>query len=164
MLWVIYALGFMISGLKSAILLAGIAALLSIIPYVGGLIGGIFPFFMALTDEDPSGTALGVVITIIFVHALSAYIIEPLVVGGRMKLSALAMIVVIIAGNALWGIAGMILFVPLLAMAKIVFEHVPALQPFGYLISDPDEGKTSGVEQWFVETFGKIFGRRKKQK
>jgi predicted PurR-regulated permease PerM len=164
MLWVIYAIGFAVSGLKSGILLAGIAALLSIIPYIGGLIGGIFPLFMAMTDDDPSGTATGVVITLIAAHALSTYIIEPLVVGGRMKLSALAMIVIIIAGNAVWGIVGMILFVPLLAMAKIVFEHVTALKPYAYLISDPDEGKASAIEDWFVAMWHKVFKTKKPHK
>jgi predicted PurR-regulated permease PerM len=160
-LWVIYGGGFLVIGLRGAILLGAIAALLSIIPYVGGVIGGIFPFFVALTTGD-SNSAVGVIVVIIIAHALSTYIIEPLVVGGNLKLSALSMIVVIIAGNALWGIAGMILFVPILAMAKILFDNVEHLKPYGYLVSDPDEGKPSVVGGWFSNLWRRVHVTSKK--
>jgi predicted PurR-regulated permease PerM len=161
-LCVIYAGGFLIVGLKSAILLGAIAALLSIIPYVGGLIGGIFPFLMSQTMEDSTGTGVGVVVVIILAHALSSYIIEPLVVGGQLRLSALSMILFIIVGSALWGIAGMILFVPVLAMVKILCDNIENLKPYGYLIADPDEGKPSMITLWFSRFGNAIIPGRKR--
>jgi len=148
--WILYTGGFLIFGLKSAILMGGIVALLSIIPYIGGIVGGIFPILLALTSEgDSSHTIWGVVIDVFLVHAIGTYFIEPLIVGGRMKLSAMAMIFMLIAGSTLWGIAGMILFVPLLAMAKIIFDNIPTLEPYGYLVSDPDQGKKTLIDRIF---------------
>jgi predicted PurR-regulated permease PerM len=162
LLWVFYAGGFLLIGLNHAILLGAIAALMSILPYVGGIVGGIFPFLMALTGDDSSGTAVGVIVVTVLAHALSTYIIEPLVVGGQLRLSALSMIVFIIAGSALWGIAGMILFIPILAMVKILCDTADHLKPYGYLISDPDEGKVSVMGQWFSRRWSKVNAHDKK--
>jgi predicted PurR-regulated permease PerM len=160
-IWLFYAVSFSVIGLKNGILLGAIASLLSIIPFVGGIIGGVFPFFMALTDPTSSSLPLQVIVVIALAHALSTYFIEPLVVGGRMKLSALSMIVFIIIGSALWGIAGMILFIPMLAMVKILCDYIPNLKPYSYLISDPDEGKTSAIGMWASHVWGKVFTDKK---
>jgi predicted PurR-regulated permease PerM len=162
-LWVIHAIGFVAVGLKHGILLGGITALLSIIPYVGSYIGGLFPLLMAMVNGDSTsgGPVLEVGIIIVLAHALSTYIIEPLVIGSKLKLSALAMIFSIIAGSMVWGIAGMILFVPLLAMVRIVCERVERLKPYAYLICDPDEGKPSPIYDWFLKIWHKIFPGKK---
>jgi predicted PurR-regulated permease PerM len=161
-LWVIYTVALMLFGLKTAILLAAIAALLSIIPYIGSILGSVFPFLMALVTKDLM-TAVWITLALLFLHALSTYFIEPVIIGRKVKLSALAMLVGIIAGGFIWGVSGMILFIPILAMAKIVCEHVDNLQPYAFLIGDPDEGNPSKIEEWFTSKFGKkTHGRRKK--
>jgi predicted PurR-regulated permease PerM len=158
-LWVIYAIALLLFGLKNSMLLAAVAALLSIIPYIGSILGSVFPFLVALVMKDIS-TALWVTVALLFLHALSTYFIEPVVIGRKVKLSALSMLVSILAGGFIWGVAGMILFIPILAMAKIVFEHVPHLQPYALLIGDPDEGNGTKLEAWFM----KLFKKRKKRK
>lgn len=155
-LWVIYTVALLLFGLKTAILLAAIAALLSIIPYVGSILGSVFPFLMALVTKDLI-MALWITVVLLFLHALSTYFIEPVVIGRKVKLSALAMLVGIIAGGSMWGVSGMILFIPILAMAKIIFEHVNNLQHYAFLIGDPDEGNPSKIEQWFESKFGKKY-------
>jgi predicted PurR-regulated permease PerM len=158
-LWIIYAIALLLFGLKNSILLAAIAALLSIIPYIGSILGSIFPFLVAIVMKDIS-TALWVTIVLLFLHALSTYFIEPMVIGRKVKLSALSMLVSILAGGFIWGVAGMILFIPILAMAKIVFEHVSYLQPYALLVGDPDEGNETMLEAWFMN----LFKRQKKRK
>jgi predicted PurR-regulated permease PerM len=96
---VLYSIGLLIVGVKNAILLAGIAALLTIIPYVGSTIGGMFPFMMALITEDSFRPALGVAGVIIFIQAMDNYFIEPNVVGGEVALSAQASILTILVGG-----------------------------------------------------------------
>ena len=80
-LWVLYSIGLLIVGVKNAVLLAGIAALLTIIPYVGSTLGGLFPFMMALVTEDSFNPALMVIVVIVFIQAMDNYFIEPNVVG-----------------------------------------------------------------------------------
>jgi len=147
-LTVLYAIGLLIVGIKHAILLAGIAALLTIVPYVGSTLGGMFPFMMALATETSYEPALWTAFVIIFIQAMDNYFIEPRVVGGEVNLSAISSILIIIIGGILWGVAGMILFIPLLGIIKIVCDHVESLQPFGYLVGDPDGDKPSFIKQW----------------
>jgi predicted PurR-regulated permease PerM len=150
---VLYAIGLSIVGLKNAVLLAGIAALLTLIPYVGTVLGGLFPVFMALVTEDNTQTAIWCVVVLFVIQTLDNYFIEPNVVGGEVNLSALTSIVCILAGGMIWGVAGMILFLPLTGIVKIICDHVESLQPIGYVIGDPDANKKSKLTQWFKKKF-----------
>jgi predicted PurR-regulated permease PerM len=151
----LYSVGLLIVGVKNAVLLAGIAAMLTVVPYVGSTLGGLFPFLMALVTEDSIQPALWVVAVIVFIQAMDNYFIEPNVVGGEVNLSALASILVILVGGIIWGVAGMILFIPMLGIAKIVFDHVESLKPFGYVIGDPDGDKPSKIKKWIQGLFSK---------
>lgn len=147
----LYSIGLLIVGIKNAVLLAGVAALLTVIPYVGSVIGGLFPFMMALVTEDSFQPALMVIVVIVFIQAMDNYFIEPNVVGGEVNLSAIASILAIVVGGLIWGVAGMVLFIPMLAIVKIICEHVEPLKPIAYVVSDPSENKPSPVKEWFRE-------------
>jgi predicted PurR-regulated permease PerM len=137
LLSVLYTGGLLLVGVKHAILLGCIAALLTIIPYVGTLLGSIFPFAMALVTESSWEPALWVAGHMLVVQAVDNYFIEPYIIGGEVNLSALATILALVAGGLIWGIPGMILFIPMLGIAKIVFDNVEKLKPIGFLIGDP---------------------------
>jgi predicted PurR-regulated permease PerM len=149
---VLNSVAFLIIGVKYAILLGCIAALFTFIPYVGTIIGGVFAAGTALVTKSASA-ALAVIGTIAFIQLIDDYFIEPYVVGGEVDLSPLAIIVILVIGGLLWGVAGMILFIPLLGIVKIIFDHVPSLQPYGYLIGD--DSQSSGpslkdkIKKWF---------------
>jgi predicted PurR-regulated permease PerM len=151
----LYAIGLSIVGIKNAILLAGVAALLTVIPYVGTVLGGLFPVFMALATEDSVETALWVGVVLVFIQAMDNYFIEPNVVGGEVNLSALSSILSIIVGGLIWGVAGMILFLPLIGILKIVCDNVEPLKPIGYILGDAGDKKPSKIKEWFIEKFGK---------
>src|SRR5690606_4429968 len=105
-------------------------------PYVGSTLGGMFPFVMALATEDSMQPALMVALSIILIQTIDNYFIEPNVVGGEVNLSALASILSIIIGGIIWGVAGMILFIPIVGIFKIICDHVESLKPIAYLIGD----------------------------
>jgi predicted PurR-regulated permease PerM len=153
----LYSVALLLIGLKNAVLLAGIAALLTIIPYVGSTVGGMFPFVMALVSSPTVHPALMVAVAIIGIQTIDNYFIEPRVVGGEVNLSTLASIVSIVIGGAIWGVAGMILFIPMVGILKIVFDHVEPLKPLGYVIGDTNNGeKTSEkISRWIRARFGK---------
>jgi predicted PurR-regulated permease PerM len=149
---VLYTVGLTVAGLKYAVLTGSLAALLTIVPFVGTAIGGLFPLGAALLSGGAN--PLAAVAVIVTVQLLDEYLIEPFVVGGKVHISPLTMIVAVVTGGLIWGVAGMILFIPLIGMAKIVFDHVPALQPYGYLIGEEEgSGKEKvyiqKVKQWF---------------
>ncbi|HEX8549571.1 MAG TPA: AI-2E family transporter [Cytophagaceae bacterium] len=140
---ILYSIGFLIIGLENAVLLAALAASLIIIPYVGAFIGGVFPFAMALLTEDSFGPALGVIGVMVFVQIIDNNFIEPYVVGGEVKLSAVTSILCLFIGGALWGIPGVMLFLPMTGIVKVIFDHIEPLKPYGYLIGDQSKGKPS---------------------
>jgi predicted PurR-regulated permease PerM len=155
---VLYTVGLSIVGLKYAVLMGSIAALLTIVPFVGTTLGGLFPLGAALFSG--SGSPLAAAAVILVVQLLDEYLLEPLIVGGKVNISPLAMIVGVVLGGLIWGVAGMILFIPLIGMAKIVFDHVPALHPYGYLIGtgeseDKEKEYVQKAKNWFKQKLGK---------
>lgn len=125
----------LILGIDYAILLGILGALLNIIPYLGGIISvGLF-MLVALITKDP--------IYVVYVAAAYTVIqfvdnnyIVPKIVASKVKINALFSIIVVLAGNALWGISGMILSIPILAIAKLIFDHIASLKPWGFLLGD----------------------------
>jgi predicted PurR-regulated permease PerM len=135
---VLFLIGFWIIGLKNAVVLSLIVALMTVIPYVGALIGGLVPFFISIIDGS-FNQSIWVVIIILAVNVIDHYFIEPYVVGGSVNISPFFTIFVPILGGLIWGIAGIILFLPLSGILKIVFENVESLQPYASLIGDQRE-------------------------
>jgi AI-2 transport protein TqsA len=149
------AIGFLALGIKQAIFLGYLRGLLNIIPYVGAVIGTIFPMFSALVYND-SGAVLGVILVSVITQFIENNFLTPRIVGSNIKINALATIIVIIMGGMLWGLDGMILFLPLLGIAKIICDHVEELKPLGYLMGEDEEKKNSGIR----EKLKKIFQRK----
>ena len=135
---VIYSIGLSVSGVKSAILISIIAALLSLIPYVGNIIGYVLAMAMAaFTGADAVGF-LGVTITFVIAQFVESYILEPYIVGKKVDLNPIITIIVVVLGGAVWGVTGMIISIPVFAILKIIFDHIPVLNPLGYLLGEED--------------------------
>lgn len=152
---VLYSIGFSIIGLDSAIFISLIGALLSIIPYVGNIIA--FFLFILIGLTQGGGTTLYLYIFIIFsiVQFIESYILEPFVVGAEVDIHPYFTVVAIIVGELLWGVAGMILAIPMLAVVKIIFSHIESLEPYAFLIGDTRDKKeskvTKKVKSWFSD-------------
>jgi len=131
---VMYYVTFIIFGLPFALLFTLFGALITIIPYIGPLISGLLPVIFALIFFDSVSVKLTFIVILIIIHLVESYIFEPFFVGKEVKLNALAVVVAIILGGIIWGVAGMILFVPLTATIKIVSNHSEKLKPLGALL------------------------------
>ena len=141
-LGILYLIGFTIIGLKNAALLAAITAVTTFIPYIGPFLGGLVPILMSIISGS-FDQALWVVIIITIAQLVDNYFVEPIFVGGSVSISPFFTIFILILGGAIWGIAGVILFLPLLGIVKIVFENIEGLQPYAYLIGDQKESSGS---------------------
>lgn len=153
-LTIFYTTGLLIIGVKNAFLLSAVAAIVTFIPYVGPVIGGLLPLFMALVSFNSFGPALGVLVVILLAQVFDNYFIEPYVVGGNVNVSPFFTILILIVGGLLWGIAGVILFLPLLGMVKIVLDNVEGLYPYAFLIGDQNgddenSGIVNKIKGWF---------------
>ena len=155
------AIGLSLVGVQNAILLAGVAAIMTLIPYVGTVLGGLFPVIMALATEDSIQPALWAAGVLFFIQTVDNYFIEPNIVGGEVNLSALTTIVMLIVGGLIWGAAGMILFLPITGIIKIVCDHVEQLKPIGHLLGEPGGKQPSKIKLWIQEKLGKNKGSAK---
>jgi predicted PurR-regulated permease PerM len=126
----------MIIGIKHALLIGVIFAILNLIPYVGALIGNIVGVLLTLSTSQELWPVFAVLITIAVVQFLDNNILMPRIVGSKVKINALASIVGVIVGGALAGIAGMFLSLPLIAVLKIVFDRTHNLKQWGVLFGD----------------------------
>jgi predicted PurR-regulated permease PerM len=93
------------------------------------------PVTIALITKDSLWYPVAVVLLFTFVQYLEANVIFPRVVAAQLNLSTWSTLVAIIAGTILWGVAGMILFIPLLAILKIVSDQVDSLKSINILLN-----------------------------
>jgi predicted PurR-regulated permease PerM len=123
-------------GVEYAILLGIIGAMLNVIPYIGGLVAVALPMMIALATSTSPITALYVLILYYIIQLIDNNFIVPYIVASKVKINALFSIIVVLAGNALWGLTGMFLSIPLLAIIKLIFDHLEGLKPWGFLLGD----------------------------
>lgn len=128
-------LALLILGFEYAILLGIIGALLNIIPYIGGVISVAIYMLFALITKSPLYMIYVLVAYSIIQFVDNNYII-PKIVASKVRINALVSIIVVIAGNALWGIPGMFLSIPLIAIVKLIFDNIENLKPWGFLLGD----------------------------
>lgn len=126
----------LVIGIKHAILIGAIFALLNLIPYVGALIGNIIGVLLTISSTQELWPIFAVLVTIAFVQFLDNNILMPRIVGSKVKINALATIVGVIVAGALAGVAGMFLSLPVIAVLKIVFDRTERLKQWGVLLGD----------------------------
>lgn len=132
---VLNIIGLLIIGVEFAVIIGIVGGLLNIIPYIGGVVAVIIPMAIALTTQSPSA-ALWVLLVYVIVQFIDNNILMPYVVSSKVKINALASIIVVLIGGAIWGVSGMFLSIPITAIFKVIFDRVESLKPFGALLGD----------------------------
>lgn len=140
---VLNSIGFMIIGLEYAILMGVIAALCNFIPYFGTILGYSFPFIFAFLTGSSFDLALAVLVQFFIIQFSENNIITPNILGGMLRVNPFFIIIGVLGGGMLWGLPGMFIVVPVLAMIKVVCDHIPELKPWGFLLSDKGTEKHS---------------------
>ncbi|HEY0656481.1 MAG TPA: AI-2E family transporter [Chryseosolibacter sp.] len=131
---ILNSIGLLLLGVPHAILFGLIASLLTFIPYVGIMIGALLPMAMAWITYDSVWYPIGIVGVFAFVQYLEANVIFPLAVSSRLNVNTLVMLLSIFIGGLLWGMAGMILFVPFAGILKLIADHTPRLKTLALML------------------------------
>jgi len=129
-------------GLPDPLLWGVVAFLLNYIPILGALTGmvifffvGMFTFTSVLWALAPSGVYL-------LIHILEGETITPMLLARRFTLNPLLVIAALMFWDWLWGVAGALLAVPLLAVFKILCDNIEALTPIGHILgAEPNKRK-----------------------
>ncbi|MBO9620478.1 MAG: AI-2E family transporter [Niabella sp.] len=125
-------------GVKYAVLLGFMGGIFNVIPYLGILTALLLSCLVTFATVG-SGKVLLVVIAFVVVHAIDSNVVMPLVVGSKVKLNPMIAFIGIVVGEMLWGISGMFLCIPFLAIIKIIFDRVPGLHAWGLLMGEEGE-------------------------
>jgi len=125
-------------GIEHAIFFGVLAGMLNIIPYLGPSLGAILPFLFALITKDSLFYPIAVLVAFTFIQLLEGTFLTPKITGGTVNLNALVTFIGLLIGGAIWGIAGMILIIPTIAILKKLFELSPDTQPYAYLFGEED--------------------------
>jgi len=128
------SMGLLLIGIKYPLLLGVVSALFSFIPYFGNFIGGLIPFSFALLIEDSPVYALRVAIFVYCIHFFENNILSPNIVGNNLRINPFVIILGLIIGASVWGIPGMLVAIPFLAMIKIILKKIPGFQPYVFLL------------------------------
>ena len=125
-------------GIEHAIFFGVLAGFLNIIPYLGPMLGAILPFLFALITKDSFFYPAAVVVAFTFIQTLEGAFLTPKITGSNVNLNALVTFIGLLIGGAIWGIMGMILIIPTIAILKKLFEMSPDTQPYAYLFGEED--------------------------
>jgi predicted PurR-regulated permease PerM len=131
---ILNSIGLLALGIPHAILFGMLTAIMTIIPYIGIIISALLPISVAWITKDSIWYPVGVVVIFAFIQYLEANLIFPKVVATQLKVSTWATLVAIIAGGLLWGVSGMILFIPFVGILKIVLDYIPEYRSLNILL------------------------------
>lgn len=137
-----------IIGVDHALFFGVFAGLLNVIPFLGPILGSILPIVYSLLTMDSLWYPVAVLATFYVIQLFESNLFTPMIVGQRVSLNPLVTLLAIFIGGQIWGLAGMILFIPAMAMLKEVFDEVESMRPYGYLL-----GKVKTREQTEKEYF-----------
>ena len=130
----LYAIGLSILGVKFALLLSLVTAILIIIPYIGAILGAVLPASVALLTMDVWWYSLVVIAMYIIIQLLEGYVLTPMIVGKNVDLNPLVIILGMVVLGAIGGILALIIAVPLIASLKITLSHIGGLKSFAGLM------------------------------
>ncbi|MFD2864241.1 AI-2E family transporter [Mucilaginibacter antarcticus] len=137
---------FWMIGIKYAVLLGIMVGLFNIIPYLG-IFTALLLSVLITFATGPISHAIEVGIAVIAIHALDVNVLLPTVVGSKLRLNALITFLGIVLGEMMWGLSGMFLSIPVIAIFKIIFDRIESTKPWGYLLGgDYEIKKTAAIK------------------
>ena len=160
-LTIFYSIGFYISDIREAFLISVLAAVLSLLPYIGNFIALGLALMMAAFSGAETSQFVGVILTMGITQFVDTYTLEPYVIGGQVNLNPLATIIIVVMAGAVWGAVGMVIAIPLFGIFKIIFDRVRVLKPLGYALgNDEMQDKDGGFLHKAGEKLRRLFHKK----
>jgi len=146
---VLNSAGLLILGIDYAIILGILCAVLNVIPYIGGVVATLLPMIIAFVTKDSLLYPVLVLVITIVIQFIDNNLIVPKIVASRVQINALISVIVVLIGGAIWGVAGMFLSIPLIAILKVIFDHIEPMKPWGFLFGNmvPTASKFSFIKR-----------------
>lgn len=124
---VLYSIGFAVLRVPLALTLGMLSGLLNFVPYLGTLIGLALSLLFVTLDGAGLWRMIGVLIVFTLVQSLEGYYLTPKLLGSRLNLHPMWVLVGLMIGGSLFGLVGIILAVPVIAVAKVLLNFLEDL-------------------------------------
>lgn len=142
---VLYSIALLIIGVPFAIVVGVIGGILNLLPYIGGLIAMLLSIVAATIETTGFSTQIIIIIVYLFIQFIDNNILVPRIVSSKVQINALLSLITILLGGALWGLFGMFLSIPFIAVLKIIFDRIEEMKPWGRLLGDDVPTENAGV-------------------
>ena len=126
-------------GIKYALLLGLITGLFNIIPYIGIFTATLISILITFATAAATGKVFLVLITLVITHLVDSNILLPAIVGSKVKINPLITVLGVVLGEMIWGVSGMFLSIPVIAVLKIIFDRIDSLKPWGILLGEQQD-------------------------
>jgi len=130
------SVGLFILNIDYALILGIVGAIINVIPYIGGIVAIALPMIIAFVTKDSITSTILVFLVYILIQFIDNHYLIPRIVASRVRINALVAIIVVLIGNAVCGVAGMFLSIPVTAIIKVIFDHITPLKPWGFLLGN----------------------------
>jgi predicted PurR-regulated permease PerM len=150
-------------GVGYPIILGFCIAVFCIIPYIGMILGSLIAVLTALITTDTNWQPATTFIVLWIIHIIDSNLIAPMVIGSRVSINPLMGIFMLFLFGALWGLAGLFLSFPLTAILKVIFDTVPALKAYGFLLGEPEKYHLKRHSMLHIKRLHNLMERRKKK-
>ena len=134
---ILACIAFQIIGIKYAFLLGLITGIFNIIPYIGIFTALLLSSLITFATMDTTHV-LFVLASVAAIHLVDANYIMPKIVGSKVKINTLAALLGLVVGEMVWGIQGMFLSIPIIAIFKVIFDRVEGLKPWGLVLGEDE--------------------------
>lgn len=132
---VLNSIGLSLIGIDYAIFWGTLAGILAIIPYVGTLVGGMLPFIYAFANTDTSWQPIAVLAYYLFIQQVEGNFITPKIVGDKVDINPLFAIISLVFFGTFWGVAGVVLALPIISIIKIILSNFEGTLAYAALMS-----------------------------
>ena len=122
-------------GLEFALLWAVLAGFLNFVPYIGSVLGVVFPVLMGVVQFGEPGVVLTLLLALTAAQFAIGNFLDPYVMGSSLNLSPFAILLSLAIWSELWGIPGAFLAVPITAIVAIVLSEFRGTRPVAVLLS-----------------------------
>lgn len=110
-------------------------ALMNYVPYVGSFLGVLFPVAIAIVQFGDWGTILAIFIALVACQMFVGSVLEPSLMGRSLNLSPFVILISLASWASLWGVAGALLSVPIMAIMVIILSEFDGTRPVAVLLS-----------------------------
>jgi predicted PurR-regulated permease PerM len=127
---------FLAFGIKASLFFAIFFGILSLIPVIGVPLGMIVIALFTILTKDTISTAIYISIALFILNFLQDNVFRPMLMGSKLAVNAFSVFFFVILGGYFWGISGMILFIPVASILKIILDRSEPGSHFSVFLSE----------------------------